>query len=163
MDVLADVLSATRIGNAILCGAEFEAPWGIKFDLESRTHFHIVSRGSCWLRLDAESKPLQLFQGDVALIPFGGGHILSDKPETPALSLAQVLSNCSRNGQNNEQTGSAKQVPVQGRYSAPEIHFVPVVLSTLQLTRSRFLALSPPAFLPGAICDLLCSFFFLFF
>ena len=66
MDVLADVLSATRIGNTILCGAEFEIPWGIRFDPEPRTHFHFVSRGTCWLRLNEQAPPMQLFQGDVA-------------------------------------------------------------------------------------------------
>ncbi len=96
MDVLANVIAATRIGNAILCGAEFRPPWGIRFDTENRAHFHIISRGNCWLRLNEDAKPLQLFQGDVVLAPFGGGHILSDSPDTPALPMAEALENCSR-------------------------------------------------------------------
>ncbi len=104
MDVLADVIAATRIGNAILCGAEFMAPWGIRFDSENRTHFHIVSRGNCWLRLDAESEPLQLFQGDVVMVPFGGGHTISDSPETPALPMAEALASCSRTIHNKKRS-----------------------------------------------------------
>ncbi len=102
MDVLANVISATRIGNAILCGAEFEAPWGIRLDQENRTYFHIVSRGTCWLRLDDGSEPLQLFQGDAVLVPVGGSHILSDLPKTPALPLAETLACSEQNRPHKE-------------------------------------------------------------
>ncbi len=110
MDVLADVLSATRIGNTILCGAGFEAPWGIRFDAEPRTHFHFVSRGLCWLRLNEQAPPIQLFQGDVALVPFGGGHIISDSPDTSPLRLAEALASqaCSlqHGGQSHSESNS---------------------------------------------------------
>ncbi|MBL1274624.1 MAG: AraC family transcriptional regulator [Ectothiorhodospiraceae bacterium] len=83
MDVLADVLAVTRFGNTTLCQAEFTAPWGIQFEKERRATFHIVSRGSCWLIPGKEAKPIQMMQGDVALVVHGEGHILADSPETP--------------------------------------------------------------------------------
>jgi len=116
MDVLADVLSATRIGNTILCGAEFEVPWGIRFDPEPRTHFHFVSRGTCWLRLNEQAPPMQLFQGDVALVPFGGGHILSDSTNTSPLPLLEALASKACNLQIGRHSESNSTTLICGGY-----------------------------------------------
>jgi AraC-like DNA-binding protein len=65
----------------------FTAPWGLDLPvLPGFVMFHAVTRGSCWLDL-GESESVQLRAGDVVLVPHGEGHILRDRPESPAISL----------------------------------------------------------------------------
>ena len=89
--MLADVLAATRIGNTILCRSEVVAPWGMSFVPGPRVNFHIVGRGTCWLRPSLDATPIQLVQGDIVLLPHGAGHVLADQPTTPALPYRDVL------------------------------------------------------------------------
>jgi len=116
MDVVADVLSATRNSNRMLCGLEFEIPWGVIFDTEPRAHFHFVSRGTCWLRLNEQTPPIQLSQGDVALVPFGGGHILSDSANTSPLPLSEALASMACNLHNRRHSESSSTTLICGGY-----------------------------------------------
>ena len=68
MDVLADVLSITRMGAAVVAQAELVPPWGLEIDPVAEAHVHVVQRGSCWLRTTAERRSIQLGSGDVVLI-----------------------------------------------------------------------------------------------
>ncbi|MBN1203995.1 MAG: AraC family transcriptional regulator [Myxococcaceae bacterium] len=94
MDVLADVLSATRIGGTVFCRSELPAPWGMLFEPASRAGLHIVARGSCWLRMKGRSEPLHLAQGDVVLLPHGAGHSLTSAPNVQALPFPKLLGRC---------------------------------------------------------------------
>jgi len=91
MDVLADVLAATHIGNTLFCRKEFEAPWQLQIDQPHHAGFNIVSRGTCWLCSRGMSEPLQLVQGDVVLYPHGTARILADSPEATTLWDHQTL------------------------------------------------------------------------
>ena len=90
MDVLADVLSLTRLENATLCSAGFVAPWGLRFAAADRTTFHILSRGSCWLLPTWGDAPIRLSQGDVVLVTDGSGHALADHPGTPVTDYGKM-------------------------------------------------------------------------
>lgn len=83
MDVLADVLAATRFGNTTLCTKTFFSPWNLHFPQQRQATFHVVSRGSCWLMHEGDRPPTQLNQGDVALLAHGAGHALGDDPDLP--------------------------------------------------------------------------------
>ena len=83
MDVLADVLAATRFGNTTLCSKTFFSPWNLHFERHRRATFHIVSRGGCWLMHEGDLPPSRLNQGDVALLAHGAGHALGDDPDLP--------------------------------------------------------------------------------
>lgn len=91
MDVLADVLAVTSIGNTIFSQCELKAPWGVAIEPAAEAGFHIVGRGAYWLRLAGESEPVQLATGDVVLLPHGSGHYLSDTPDTPVIPLHDFL------------------------------------------------------------------------
>jgi AraC-like DNA-binding protein len=90
MDVLADVLRVSALGNAILSRSELVAPFGLQVGVEVRAAIHIVQRGLCWLRLGARA-PTRLGPGDVVLIPKGTAHALLDDPRTPARDFEQEL------------------------------------------------------------------------
>ena len=89
-DVLTDVLTTARMGGAVFARTEARAPWGLHFAGSPRADFHIVYRGTCWLRLDGEPGPVQLFQGDVVLLGRGTGYTLCDDPKTPAEEFAAL-------------------------------------------------------------------------
>lgn len=88
IDVLADVLAATRIG-AKFCYRRVTPPWGYSFEPERVVGFHLVTRGSCWLRLEG-GETLRLAQGDLVLMPHGTGHDLLDDPRTETVPFAEV-------------------------------------------------------------------------
>lgn len=78
MDVLSPVLDTLRLSAGRYCCSELSVPWGIRF-LERRcAMFHVVDRGSLWLRVEGESAPLALSGGDLVLLPHGTEHSLSD-------------------------------------------------------------------------------------
>ena len=96
VDVLTDVLAAARVGGAVFARSEARAPWGLHFEGSRRAAFHIVSRGTCWLRLDDPSgtrrggAAVRLRAGDVMFLAQGTGHVLSDDPATPAVEFAAL-------------------------------------------------------------------------
>ena len=114
LDVLADVLAVTRLGNSVLCRAQLEAPWGLRFEPGAEVYVHIVARGTCWLKTGEGEKPQRLIQGDVAILPRAIGHALVDSPDTPALPVQQVLGNGSTNRTADGQGDCA--ILVCGRY-----------------------------------------------
>jgi hypothetical protein len=46
MDILADILSVTRLGTTMLAQAELIAPWGLEVDPIAEAHVHAVQRES---------------------------------------------------------------------------------------------------------------------
>lgn len=90
MEVLADVLRATRVRGSVACRSELSAPWALRDDDPGRAGFHVVAQGSCWLRAPGRA-PLAVGAGDVLLLRRGVPHVLADAPTTPAVSLAHLL------------------------------------------------------------------------
>jgi AraC-like DNA-binding protein len=91
MDVLADVLSVTRMGTTVVAQAELVPPWGLEIDPIAEAHVHVVQRGSCWLRTTSEPGHMRLGSGDVVLIRAGIGHSICDDPKTAPAPHKLVL------------------------------------------------------------------------
>lgn len=81
IDVLADVLAAARIGGTLICHRRMTPPWGLRFRPEELAGFHLITRGSFWLRMD-DGATVQLAQGDLVFLPHGSGHDLLDNLQT---------------------------------------------------------------------------------
>ncbi|WP_224240356.1 AraC family transcriptional regulator [Hyalangium gracile] len=94
MDVLADVLAATRIGGTLFCRSELSAPWGMLFEAAPRAGLHIIARGSCWLRTQGRGEPVHLAQGDVVLLPHGAGHSLTSALNVQPLPFLKLVGRC---------------------------------------------------------------------
>jgi AraC-like DNA-binding protein len=94
MDVLADVLSSTRIGGTVFARSELMGPWGMLFEPAARAGLHIIARGSCWLSMRGRAQPLHLVQGDVVLLPHGAGHSLTSDPKVQPLPFPKMLERC---------------------------------------------------------------------
>src|SRR4030095_8246154 len=67
-DVLTDVLDSLKLKGRIFCRCELSAPWAIGFAQGDFSHFHIVERGACWLRLRGERDAVALQEGDLLLV-----------------------------------------------------------------------------------------------
>jgi AraC-like DNA-binding protein len=88
-DIVADVVATTRRGSLIYSRNRFRAPWGAAFPAGQAASFHVVTSGACWLTVDGRD-PIQLTRGDVALIPFGAPHRLTDVPDRPARLITEI-------------------------------------------------------------------------
>ena len=83
MDVLADVLSAMRLGGTRLDQLAASAPWAVRLPEADIAAFHVVTQGTCWVTVP-RYPPVQLVPGDVALVPAGASHVISSGPRIKA-------------------------------------------------------------------------------
>jgi AraC-like DNA-binding protein len=90
MDILADVLSAARVGGVVTAHVRAEAPWGFRLQQTPFAAFHAVAQGTCWLRLP-KTPPRQLLPGDVTLLPSGTGHIMASSPTGAVVPYEEVM------------------------------------------------------------------------
>lgn len=94
MDVLADVLDSLKLRGRFFCRCELSAPWAIGFGAGFFSHFHVITSGSCWLKLEDGSAPVALEEGDLVLVmPRGAGYQICDDPGTPPIPLTQLIGN----------------------------------------------------------------------
>jgi AraC-like DNA-binding protein len=89
MDVIADILTSTRVGGAIYCRHGQQNPWGLRFAQARVVGFHYVAQGECWLRmLDGSTKRLET--GDFILLPRGTAHDLVSSPQSLVIPFTQA-------------------------------------------------------------------------
>jgi Cupin len=90
-DVLADVLDSLKLRGRIFCRCELSAPWPSGFAAGQFSHFYVIERGRCWLRLQGKADATALEQGDLLLVTRGHGYQLSDEPTTPAIPVRELV------------------------------------------------------------------------
>ena len=90
-DYLSEVLQDLRPSGASYGHCRLTRPWGVEFPHDRTARFHFVIHGDCWLRT-AEVGPVQLHTGDVAFLPRGVAHVLSDMPQGRTKPLAEFPS-----------------------------------------------------------------------
>lgn len=90
-DVLADVLSVTRLGATVISQAELVPPWGLEIDPMAEVAVHVVQRGTCWLTTTGAHQPLRMVSGDLVLIRSGVAHAICDAPSTKPRPHREVL------------------------------------------------------------------------
>jgi len=88
--VLTDVLDSLKLKGRIFCRSELTSPWAIGFASGAFSHFHIIERGACWLRLHGKRDVLLNEEGDLLLVKQGRDYQLSDEPGTSAVPLQQI-------------------------------------------------------------------------
>ncbi|WP_029076008.1 AraC family transcriptional regulator [Kaistia adipata] len=94
IDVLSDVLSAIRLTGAVFYDVSARAPWVAEAPPAERfgglvmpgaqhmIEYHVVTRGSCWISIvdRGDFEPVELREGDIAVMPQGDPHALSSRP-----------------------------------------------------------------------------------
>ncbi|KIP51652.1 AraC family transcriptional regulator [Leucobacter komagatae] len=79
---LSRVLHTLRMRGTFYCQAELRRPWALSMPAVAESvSFHVVMAGSGCLRV-AASEPVELREGDLALVPHGRGHDLLSAPGT---------------------------------------------------------------------------------
>jgi AraC-like DNA-binding protein len=89
-DVLTDVLDSLKLRGRIFCRCELSAPWALGFASGDFSHFHVIERGTCWLRLERTTDVIALEEGDLLLTTRGQAYQLSDSLETPAIPITDL-------------------------------------------------------------------------
>jgi len=93
-DVLSEVLSAVRLTGSVFFDVTARSPWvaeappsaeiadAVMPGAQHAIEYHVVTRGSCWICLvgGAPFEPVELRQGDIAVIPHGEPHAVSSAP-----------------------------------------------------------------------------------
>src|SRR5574338_570229 len=119
MDPLSDVLRAVRLDGAFFYMVDAAHPWAVSVaparervprvlpGAEHLIAYHIVTSGSCWGGVDAETQVL-LDPGDVIVFPHGDAHLFSSDEgrfldptlhtSAPSRSLETVRVGDTRNG-----------------------------------------------------------------
>jgi AraC-like DNA-binding protein len=88
VDVLSDVIAVMRTGRPVAARVAWREPWGQRFaPVPGASGFQVVLEGTCWLLRD-DADPVELRVGDVVFLPDGRGHVLADRPTTPAAGEA---------------------------------------------------------------------------
>jgi AraC-like DNA-binding protein len=89
-DSIDELLTGLRVESTVYCLSELRAPWGFRVDGQPVAKFHLVLDGSCWLRVNGDD-PARLAVGDLAILPRGEEHVVSDEPGTPVRGLERIL------------------------------------------------------------------------
>ena len=93
-DVLTEVLSAVRLTGSVFFDVAASAPWvaeappsaqiaqGVMPGAQHAIEYHVITQGSCWISVvdGAPFKPVELREGDIAVIPHGEAHAVSSAP-----------------------------------------------------------------------------------
>ena len=93
-DALSDVLSAVQLSGSVFFDVTAKSPWvaeappaaqiadGVMPGAQHVIEYHVVTRGTCWISLvgDIVFEPVNLEEGDIAVIPQGDPHVVSSAP-----------------------------------------------------------------------------------
>lgn len=91
-DALTQILDALKLRGSVYFHTCFSPPWAVRVPAFGNVaRFHMAMRGGCWLAVDGVEKPIRLATGDLAVIPHGAAHILSDEPDRPAAEVDEVV------------------------------------------------------------------------
>jgi AraC-like DNA-binding protein len=79
VDVVSDAIAVMRTGRPTSQRLQVGSPWRCRFAPYDGAGFHVLLRGEGWL-VPEQAAPVRLSAGDVVLVPYGSGHVLSDGP-----------------------------------------------------------------------------------
>lgn len=73
--------------------SELVAPWGIAFP-SGMARFHLIERGSTWLRVAGAEPAFQVSAGDLVMLANGAGHEMTSSPGARSVALQEALADC---------------------------------------------------------------------
>jgi AraC-like DNA-binding protein len=89
-DTVTELLAALKVSSSVLCLSDLGAPWGFAVEGANIAKFHLVLEGACWLRAPGVD-PVRLGTGELAILPRGERHTVSDEPGSPVTGLDQLI------------------------------------------------------------------------
>ena len=89
MDLLSDILSRMQLSGTLYFRTSFTSPWSIGVpSYKNVARFHLAHKGRCLIRIEGESEPVLIEQGDLIIITRGAAHTMFCDPETENQSVA---------------------------------------------------------------------------
>ncbi|MFE5708399.1 AraC family transcriptional regulator [Rhodococcus koreensis] len=82
MDPLAGLISGPRAAGAFVLRSIMEPPWSLQIDDHAPLSLVAMGRGEAWI-LPHTGEPVQLTEGDVAIIRGPERYVVADHPDTP--------------------------------------------------------------------------------
>jgi AraC family transcriptional regulator, alkane utilization regulator len=89
-DRVSDALRSLRVQSTVFCLSHLRAPWSFHVEGGAAAKFHLLLAGRAWLAVDGQ-EPVALECGDVALLPRGIAHTVSDERGRDAIPLERIL------------------------------------------------------------------------
>ena len=93
--LMSDIFSTIRFKTVIYFKHGFCQAWGMNIPKGKYAQFHIVTEGNCLLYLDGQSDPIQLYRGDIVILPKGRAHQLKDDARAVCLDGSAIVSKIS--------------------------------------------------------------------
>ena len=86
-DLLSSLLGSYQLRTHVFANPRLCGDWRIGDTEDSQgARFHLLAKGRCWLHLH-HIPPMQLFQGDLVVLPRCGWHMFASGPELPDTHL----------------------------------------------------------------------------
>ncbi len=81
LDLLSDILTRLSLRGTLYFRTSFTEPWGVRVPAHRNVaRFHFAHRGEALVRVEGQSAPITLAQGDLVIVPHGAAHVLSMPP-----------------------------------------------------------------------------------
>jgi AraC-like DNA-binding protein len=107
VDVLADLLDGVRARGAVFCQTIMDPPWSLRFTCAAPLTLGTMLRGHGWI-VPAESEPVRVGAGDIAIIRGPAPYTVADDPGTPPSAVIGSTEYCAwAPGGQNGSGGSA--------------------------------------------------------
>jgi len=89
-DEVTELLASLKVHSSVYCLSDLGAPWGFAVDGADTAKFHLVLEGACWLQAGSLD-PVRLGTGELAILPRGERHTMSDELDSPVTGLDQLI------------------------------------------------------------------------
>src|SRR5215470_11516494 len=86
-DAITEVLRSVSFNSVVFFQSKLQAPWAFGMAGRDMTSFHIVTRGTCWLRAGSDANAVKLVSGDLVILTRGDEHFIGDDPMTSPMRL----------------------------------------------------------------------------
>lgn len=132
-DPFSDILRLAKAETVVSGGFTAGGVWAIRFPRMDKLSFGALVKGSCWLRVEGEQKPVRIEAGDICLLSVQLSAVFSNDPDTPPVEAESVFRGANTNmpalgdGQECLQIGGfVRMDPINGKMLAevlpPLIH-----------------------------------------
>jgi AraC-like DNA-binding protein len=136
-----DIIKKVKLSSSVYFKSDFSAPWGINIPKGSVAQFHIVTRGQCVIKI--EDKELQLFAGDIIVLPLGTSHWIADSKLSARKDKQEVIESLTDNkplfeGDNISTTLLCGHFEFDRSFDHPLIKELPEIIHISDMERKEF-------------------------
>jgi len=108
LDTLSKTFGSLRFDGTFYFATNFQDDWSVEVPrYKNVAHFHYVTQGACWVRVEGVDEPKLLSSGDIIVIPHGARHILSRTEDRLPISLDEAFAQTNYNNQGAFQIGDS--------------------------------------------------------